>query len=66
MIIQKMFILGRKNFGKIHLHPSKSAIIIEVISPVGGIMEKGSSGPALGGAIWFIGWLFTISYAHLV
>ncbi|MDD3678322.1 MAG: hypothetical protein WCX07_00615 [Dehalococcoidales bacterium] len=29
-------------------------------------MEKGSSGPALGGAIWFIGWLFTIGYAHLV
>jgi hypothetical protein len=23
-------------------------------------------GMALGGTIWFIGWLFTIGYAHLV
>ena len=26
----------------------------------------GSSGPAVGGVIWFIGWLFTIGFAKLV
>ncbi|MFC2041164.1 hypothetical protein ACFLTY_02445 [Chloroflexota bacterium] len=30
--------------------------------------KRGSGGTAagLGGTIWFIGWLFTIGYAHLV
>jgi hypothetical protein len=28
-------------------------------------MGKGNAGGALGGVIWFIGWLFTISFAHL-
>jgi hypothetical protein len=29
-------------------------------------MDKHSSaGPALGGTIWFMGWLFTIGFAHL-
>ncbi|MDD4860141.1 MAG: hypothetical protein PHR56_08085 [Dehalococcoidales bacterium] len=27
---------------------------------------KNCGGTAGGGAIWFIGWLFTIGYAHLV
>jgi hypothetical protein len=29
-------------------------------------MNKGATGGAIGGTIWFIGWLFTIGYAHLV
>ena len=29
-------------------------------------MDKGNASGALGGAIWFAGWLFTISFAHLV
>jgi len=29
-------------------------------------MNKGSAAGAAGGVIWFIGWLFTISFAHLV
>jgi hypothetical protein len=29
-------------------------------------MNKGNASGAAGGAIWFIGWLFTISFAHLV
>ena len=28
--------------------------------------KHSSAGPALGGTIWFIGWLFTIGYGHLV
>ena len=27
---------------------------------------KGSTAGATGGVIWFAGWLFTISFAHLV
>ena len=27
---------------------------------------RGGGTAGLGGAIWFIGWLFTIGYAHLV
>jgi hypothetical protein len=29
-------------------------------------MEKANASGAVAGAIWFIGWLFTISFAHLV
>jgi hypothetical protein len=29
-------------------------------------MNKGGTGGAIGGVIWFIGWLFTIGIAHLV
>ena len=29
-------------------------------------MHKGDSSGAAAAAIWFIGWLFTISFAHLV
>jgi hypothetical protein len=29
------------------------------------LMNK-STGSALAGAVWFIGWLFTIGFAHLV
>jgi hypothetical protein len=29
-------------------------------------MNKGSTGGALAGVVWFIGWLFTIGFAHLI
>jgi hypothetical protein len=29
-------------------------------------MNKGGAAGAAGGTIWFIGWLFTISYAQLI
>jgi len=29
-------------------------------------MNKANASGAVGGVIWFIGWLFTISFAHLV
>jgi hypothetical protein len=29
-------------------------------------MNKGSASGALGGAIWFMGWLFTIGFVNLV
>jgi hypothetical protein len=29
-------------------------------------MEKGKAYGATGGVIWFAGWLFTITFAHLV
>jgi hypothetical protein len=32
----------------------------------GEVRYKGGGGPALGGTIWFIGWLFTWSFAQLV
>jgi hypothetical protein len=28
--------------------------------------DRGGAGAAAGGVIWFAGWLFTISFAHLV
>jgi hypothetical protein len=28
--------------------------------------HRGGGGAGLGGAIWFIGWLFTIAFAHLI
>ena len=29
-------------------------------------MGKGNASGAIAGVIWFIGWLFTIAFAHLV
>ncbi len=29
-------------------------------------MHKGNASGSMAGVIWFIGWLFTISFAHLV
>ena len=29
-------------------------------------MDRGSASGAIAGTIWFIGWLFTIGYVHLV
>jgi hypothetical protein len=36
------------------------------MSSEGGSRGSGSAAGGLGGAIWFIGWLFTWSFAHLV